>query len=68
MTQLTDYPERRCCNLDIVEAYQASHYPGDAVPLTTSLAAACFDDVFVTTGINAEGKMDLLIQHYGSRE
>ena len=68
MTQFTDYPERWHRILDIIEAYKASHYPGDVVPLMTSPAAARFDHVLVTTGLNAEGKMDLLIQDYGSRE
>ncbi len=68
MTQPVDDPERwrRIC--EVVEAYQASHHPGDFTPLVTSLAAAGFDHVLVTAELNAEGKMELLVHDYGARE
>jgi hypothetical protein len=32
------------------------------------LAAAGFDNVLVSAGLNAEGTMDVLIQDYGARK
>ena len=68
MTQPVDDPERLRRILKIVEAYKASHSPGDYVPLMKALAAAGFDDVLATVGRSVDGKVDLSIQDYGPRE
>lgn len=66
MTDNFDYSERWRRIVAIVKTYKASHFPGDFIPLMTALADAGFDNVIVTAGLNAEGKMDLLIQDAGA--
>lgn len=66
MTAILNPSERRRRIMDIVEAYKAAHSPGDFIPLMTALADAGFDNVVVTAGVNADGKMDLLIQDAGA--
>ncbi|QBQ49559.1 MULTISPECIES: hypothetical protein [Brevundimonas] len=68
MTRPVDDPERLRRIREIFEAYKASHYPGDFVLLMDHLAAAGFDNVLVSAGLNAEGKMDVIIQDYGARK
>lgn len=66
MTQLIHDPERRRRILEIVNAYNPSHNPGDLAPVMTSLATAGFDHVLDTAGRTAERKMGLLILDYGA--
>lgn len=66
MTVILNHSERRRRIVDIVEAYKASHSPGDLIPLMTALADAGFDHVVVTAGVNADGNLDLLIQDAGA--
>lgn len=68
MTQPVDYSARRRRIVEVVEAHKAMHSPGDYVLLMKALAAAGFDDVLVTVGRSVDGKVDLSIHDYGSRE
>jgi hypothetical protein len=68
VTQPVDYSARRRRIVEVVEAHKAMHSPGDYVLLMKALAAAGFDDVLVTVGRSVDGKVDLSIHDYGSRE